>query len=148
LNIQTAFKPGYDLLATYSLEPDSVTMVGPTSAVETVEFLRTASHNLLAAEKNISTRVGQQLPNAAPPLKSSSTHILLQGEVEKFTEGSLTLPVMVKNVPDGLHVKLFPKTVTVTYYTSLSNYKHREAKDFLVECDYLSVSSNRQYLVP
>ncbi|HLT52866.1 MAG TPA: YbbR-like domain-containing protein [Flavobacteriaceae bacterium] len=148
LNIQTEFKQGYDLLETYSLEPDSVTIVGPKSVVETVDFLRTDSLNLLDVEKNISTRIGLKLPKAASQLKISSTQILLQGEVEKFTEGSLTLPVMVKNVPDGLHVKLFPKTVTVTYYTSLSNYKHIEAKDFLVECDYLSVSSNRQYLVP
>jgi hypothetical protein len=68
--------------------------------------------------------------------------------VEKFTEGHLKVPVEVINIPDSIRIKYFPKIVTVSYYTSLTNYKSVKTTDFKIECDFNEIRNNQSYLLP
>ena len=89
-----------------------------------------------------------KLPKNSKDLKFSNKSISLTATVEKFTEGALKVPVAIKNIPNNKTIKYFPKTVNVTYYTSLNNFKTISAKDFRVECDFSKTTNNQSFLLP
>ena len=71
-----------------------------------------------------------------------------KADVEKFTEGSLDVPVSVINVPENVSVNHYPKTVTILFNTSLSNYKIINETHFIVQCDFNEINENNSFLTP
>jgi hypothetical protein len=56
--------------------------------------------------------------------------------VDEFTESVFSVPLVLKNVPDSLVLKTFPKTVKVKYITTLSNYDRITSEMFQPYVDY------------
>ena len=84
---------------------------------------------------------------ALSPLRFPN-YVLLKAKVEKFTEGTLKIPVAIINVPDKMKLKFFPKEVNVSYYVSLSDFNSITKKDFEVVCDYDKISKNQYLMIP
>jgi hypothetical protein len=97
---------------------------------------------------NISETVKLKLPKKNKDLTFSNTEVVLKAVVEKFTEGTLKIPVSIINVPETITLKYFPKEVNVSYYVSLDDYKTISPTDFKVVCDYGKVIGNQSVLVP
>ena len=68
----------------------------------------------------------------------------LEIEVDKFTEGTVNVPVLIKNIPQNVSINYFPKYISVTYYLPLSDYGKFQASDFKIECDYME-SQNSEF---
>lgn len=67
--------------------------------------------------------------------------------VDKFTEGEIEVPVLVKNAPKGINI--FPKKVKVIYKVGLKNFNEITPDLFKIECDYLDAENNElNYLTP
>ena len=148
LNSSIDFAPGYDVLNAYKLQPDSIEIVGPDIIVSEINYLETDTIKRLNVSENLTETVKLQLPKNRNELKFSENAIILNAQVEKFTEGNLKLPVTLVNVPKGVSLNFFPKEVTVSYYVSLSNFNEVRPNDFKLVCDYNKVSENQSYLIP
>ncbi|MDO7172833.1 YbbR-like domain-containing protein [Mariniflexile sp. AS56] len=148
LNSDIKYSPGFDVAKPYVLEPDSIVVVGPKKLVSKVDFVETETFTLEEVRKNISEIVKLKLPEKNKDLTFSNDNIILKGTVEKFTEGTLKIPVTIINVPENINLKYFPKEVNVSYYVSLSNFNSVSAKDFKVVCDYSHAVNNQSLLVP
>lgn len=148
LNSSIDFAPGYDVLNAYELQPDSIEIVGPDIIVFEINYLETDTIKRLNVSENLTETVKLQLPKNRNELKFSKNAIILNAQVEKFTEGNLKLPVTLVNVPKGVSLNFFPKEVTVSYYVSLSNFNEVRPNDFKLVCDYNKVSENQSYLIP
>lgn len=148
LNHKLGFTQGYDLVSYFELSPDSVTVIGPESVVSHIKQLQTDTLVLENVNADISKKINLFLPDSIKKLKFSTKTIEVIGKVDKFTEGTFKVPIMVKNVPENYSLSIFPKEITITFYTNLSNFNKVEAKDFKVECDYAKVTSERPYLEP
>ncbi|WP_372755292.1 YbbR-like domain-containing protein [Mariniflexile sp.] len=142
------FVPGFDVSSPYTLEPDSLVVVGPKALVSNINLIFTQRVTLKEVRKNIFETIKLKLPKKNKDVTFSSESVVLKATVEKFTEGTLKVPVKIINVPDGISLKYFPKEVNVSYYVSLSDYKKVGAKDFEVVCDYSKAISNQSLLVP
>ncbi|WP_136481409.1 YbbR-like domain-containing protein [Cognatitamlana onchidii] len=142
------FSPGYDMASALWVDPDSIVVVGPDLLVSKLNTLETETISLTDVRININENVQLKLPKNSKDLKFSVDEVLVQSEVEKFTEGTLKIPVTMMNVPNGLNVKYFPKEVTVSYYVSLSNFESVTKKDFMVVCDFNKISDNQTFLKP
>ncbi|MEJ2113137.1 MAG: YbbR-like domain-containing protein [Flavobacteriaceae bacterium] len=142
------FSPGYDLRDSFDLSPDSIKIIGPNNIVSKIKNVSTEEVILKNIKSNISRIVKLKLPDSIADIKFSVDRITLSGTVEKFTEGELKIPVTIKNAPDSISLKYYPKEIDVFYYTGLSDFDSITAKDFIVECDYSKVDSEHQYLTP
>ncbi|MEO2127795.1 MAG: YbbR-like domain-containing protein, partial [Christiangramia sp.] len=66
---------------------------------------------------------------------------------EKFTEGSVEIPVEVINIPNGLNLAYFPKSVVVYYQVNLKRFDKINRSDFRVVCDYSEINEGDDFMV-
>ncbi len=142
------YSPGYDVLHTYKLSPDSVTVIGPETMVSGITTIQTEALTLKAVKTNIKQTIKLNLPQTKQPLKFSVNNTSLSAQVEKFTEGTLSLPVEVINVPEHIKIRYFPKKVNVSYYVNLNEFNSISGADFKVVCDFSTLENNQSYLTP
>ncbi|MGZ0017894.1 CdaR family protein [Yeosuana sp. AK3] len=148
VNANINFSPGFDTFKLYEMHPDSIQVVGPNELVKPITSIQTENITLENVKSDISVTLKLQLPKNNEDLIFSNEEVEMTAKVEKFTEGSLKVPVELINVPDDLKIKYFPKAINVIFYTSLKNFNDISVKDFKVTCDYNKVSSNQTFLLP
>ncbi len=148
VNADIDFFPGFDKSSNLISEPDSITVVGPNLLVSEINFLETEDLVLKDVRTSIAETVNFKMPKNASDLKFSENQVTLKAKVEKFTEGTLNVPVTVIGVPSNIKLKHFPKTVSVSYYVSLSEFNNINTNSFKVICDYSRTSANQSFLVP
>lgn len=148
LNSKINFKIGYDILNYYILKPDSINVIGKASEVSQITKVETEMLNL----KDVSDTINKTLllkKFDKSNLKFSSKSIKVTAKVEKFTEGTLEVPVTIINKPLDVTINYFPKEIEVSYYVSLNNYKNIKPLDFKVECDFTEIeNTNKVFFVP
>ena len=148
LNADINFSPGYDILKTFKIKPDSIIVIGPEVLAAKIESVETEKIILKDVKFDVLKNVSLKLPKDNKDLKFSNDNISLSLAVEKFTEGTLKIPVAVINIPDSINLKYFPKVVNVIYYTSLNNFNKISPKDFKVTCDYSKITNDQTFLIP
>lgn len=142
------FAPGFDVLGNYKVSPDSITLIGPHKTIENIKKLKTEAVVFSDVKSNIETDVNLILPGNIKDLKFSNKKVNFKAQVGKFTEGTLRVPVQIINVPENISVKYFPKTITISFYTSLKDFDTVNADDFKVICDYNNASTQQSFLIP
>lgn len=148
LNTDIKFSQGFDIAKPCKITPDSVEVIGPNVLASQFKSIETEQVVLTDVKSNIKKTVQLKLPNESNDLKFSNKAVSLTAIVEKFTEGTVEVPVTIKNIPNNKTLKYFPKVVNVTYYTSLSSFKKITVKDFKVVCDFSKVIDNQSFLSP
>lgn len=148
LNTDINFSPGFDMSSHVTSQPDSITVVGPDVLVSKITKLEAEPIILKEVREDISKIVKLKLPKNDSDLKFSNKQITIKGHVEKFTEGTLKVPVSIINVPKKTKVKYFPKVISVSYYVSLSNFNTITEKDFKVVCDFSKTNEDQSFLIP
>ena len=148
VNADISFSLGYDTFDQYKTSPDSVQVIGPQVLVENINNIQTQKITLENVKTDISKQVSLELPKNNKDLTYTTQDVTLKVNVEKFTEGTIKVPVHIINVPSNLKLKYFPKTINVIYYTSLKNFNDISAKDFEVVCDFKKASNNQTFLLP
>lgn len=148
LNSDISYALGFDVSKPYILKPDSIAVIGPESVVGGVRFIETEKITLKDVRANIQETVKLKFPKNVVGLAYSNDKVVLKGKVDKFTEGTLKVPVSIINVPENIILKYFPKEVNVSYYVSLNDFNSVLAKDFTVVCDYTTSVNDQSLLVP
>ncbi|GAA3589092.1 YbbR-like domain-containing protein [Flavivirga amylovorans] len=148
INATVNFHPGYDVADKLISDPDSIEIIGPNVLVSKINRLETEDIIFNDVKSNLLETTSLKLPENTSDLKFSANSVIIKADVEKFTEGTLKIPVNIINVPKGMRLKYFPKEVNVSYYISLSNFNSITNKDFKVICDYTKVIGNQSLLVP
>jgi YbbR domain-containing protein len=139
-NLDVTFDRQYDSLGGVQLNPDSVTASIPVSSVGTITSIETEKIKAQSLRAPLKTKAKLISPDGVT-LDTSETEVLL--EVEKFTEGTVEVPVKLVNVPSGLTIKIYPDKVTLKYLVSLSHYSEIKPEMFTVTADASSVSSDK-----
>ena len=148
INVQPQFIVGYDLKTPLRSVPDSITIVGPEENLKTIDEVSTEPMLLNAVKTNIDVVLDLAISESPSFLKFSTTTAHIFGEVDKFTEGTVSVPVELVNLPEGLVVSIFPKEIHVVYYTSLSTYDAITADDFRIECDFNTLDFSSNFMIP
>lgn len=137
-NLKLKFEEQFMLSGSPLLEPDSVTVSGPASLVDTLKFWPTKSKTL---EKLSQTTTGIIALTNISGIVPSTRRIDYTVEVEKYTEGVVNVPIQVINVPADRHLMLLPANVKVSYMVTLSHFKEVNSSSFKLVVDYNSISS-------
>jgi len=149
LNSNVTFASGYDTLKGMILIPDSVKIIGSDSEIKHLNYIETSEFKLLNVKKDINATIGLKPPEDNQTVKLSNGIVSVKADVQKFTEGTLEIPVVINNLPTDIQINYFPKTIKVSYEVSLNDYKSIKPSGFKIECDYLeSKTSNASYFTP
>ncbi|MBE0663517.1 MAG: YbbR-like domain-containing protein [Bacteroidales bacterium] len=102
--------------------PDSIWVYGPHEIIDTLFFVETSLQTLNEINENLQLNLAlQKKPDL--PLTYSDNEVEVRINVEKFTEKSFDLPIIV-NCPDSLFtLRVFPETVKVHCLVALKDYK-------------------------
>lgn len=147
LNTAITFKTGYGMLNTFDITPDSVTVIASKAILDSLNYIDTDTL-VLNNLKSSFTKTINLFNGSEDELKLDKTEIEVKAIVERLTEGVLQVPVTILNLPKGKQLKHFPKTVKVTFNTTLEAFKTVTVNDFEVVCDYTNANETNNYLVP
>ena len=148
-NYKVSYKTGYDLLDSIKFSPDSITISGPEKTIDTLEYVDLQTVDLKEVEKNIYKNVKVKEFKNLKNVTIVEKTVLMTGNVDKFTEGDLEIPITIINLPQDVQITTFPKTVKVIYRVGLKNFNKVDDSSFAVICDYsYSQKNSLSYLVP
>ncbi|MDR1699015.1 MAG: YbbR-like domain-containing protein [Prevotellaceae bacterium] len=139
LNADISYSQQYILSGEIKLSPSVATVYGPRDVVDTLAFVFT--------EHAVFENLSKNTTRLVPLQKISSLRILPQEvtiniPVEAFTEQSIELPIIGKNLPNTVTVLPFPSTVKVLYFVSLSHINDVDGSAFEVFYDYNDLQNN------
>jgi hypothetical protein len=115
------------------IEPDSITVIGPGTFIDTVEYAITKPIRI-SELKDTATKKVEIFQNNN--IRYSATKAKITIPVDRFTESTKDIPISVKNSPDSIKVKVFPRTARITYKVTLSKYNLVSDTDFNPFVDY------------
>lgn len=145
--IKIDFAAGYSATDELKLTPDSVRVSGPNDLLDTLTRLKTEKLKLKKVKEDLEGKVKidtSGLRNLT--LYTGEVDYFLN--VEKFTEGSVQVPIELINVPEGLNVVIFPKETLLFFQVILRDYKRVSASDFRVVADFGELQENQDFLIP
>jgi len=148
VNTEITYSPGYDILAPIKITPDSIKVIGPKTILSKLEYIETESLLLKNIKTPIQKTLDLKVKNIDKKIKLDYTAVQVNAKVERFTEGTISVPVLITNVPKGLKLKHFPKNVNVSYYTSLEAFNTIDKLEFKVICNYNDLREDSTYLTP
>lgn len=148
INLQPEFVVGYDLKTPLRAQPDSITIVGPEQYLNTIDAVATEALQMNAVKTDLDVALDLDISDFPSYLKFSINQVQVLGVVDKFTEGTVSVPVQLVNLPEHLVVSIFPKEIPVVYYTSLSTYDAITPEDFRIECDFEALDRSSNVMIP
>lgn len=141
------FSAGYDIVNDYNLKPDSVNIIGPKLMTDSIVEIKTKLLELDNVNSSFNSIVELDFSKNHKDLKISNTTIDVNGMVEKFTEGTMDIPINVINVPEDVKINFYPKSIPVVFYSSLGDFKSITSSNFIVQCDFNKINANK-HLTP
>lgn len=143
------FEKGYNLYDSLRIEPKTITISGPEDIVDLQKVVYTEIKQIEAINKDIEFEVKLLKNDSLKRLNYSESTVKAVARVDKFTEGKLSIPLHVTNLPQGYSIKLFPKEVTVTYTANVSDFNGITENDFSILCDYKDIqNTDASFFIP
>ena len=146
LDASISYASGYASKEGLVLVPDSVVINGPAHLVDTTTIVKAHPIVLENVNANQDITVDLDLKKFSANLQVLPNRVQGILEVNKFTEGTLSLAIQLINAPKDTRITIFPKNVTVTYRVSLEGYKDISATDFKVVADYRDKDSGKAFI--
>lgn len=142
------YKLGYNTIDKIEISPDSIRIMGPKAQLDSISKIETSQLVLKDISEEINQKIELQLPKS-DQISASDLFVTVTAKVDKFTEGSFSVPYTVINIPEEFSVATFPSEIEVTYIVALSNFSKITKESFVVECDFEHAIKNElNYLIP
>ncbi|MBZ9630622.1 YbbR-like domain-containing protein [Salegentibacter sp. LM13S] len=145
-SIDLGYAVGYSASEPVSLQPDSVQVSGPEDIIDTLQNLNTVYLKINDINTNVSGRVKIDTSNLGM-LSFYNNEVTYSQEVEKFTEGSVKVPVEILNLPEDTNISIFPKEVLVYFQVNLKQYEMVKADNFRVVCDFNDIDDGDDFII-
>lgn len=148
-DLEIDYHIGYDLLNEINYQPDSIVISGPESQIKEIHHLNLTKLVLKDVKSDFNKEVSIIKPAKQQNLKFKQKKVTISGKVDKFTEGTLQVPFIIKNLPESVNLTTLTENIEVVFVVALSNFTKVSASSFVIECDYaLSEKNNLGYLIP
>ncbi len=146
LDIQ--LKPQFEILGRIRVAPDSVTVSGAGSVIDTLRSIATETLRLRNVQTPVQQRVALKQP--AGLILGGVDEVTVSFDVTEFTEGEVRLYLEAMNVPDGREVRFNPTTVTIRYHVPIEQFGlAQEMEPYHVYVEYTDIERDTTgYVVP
>ncbi|MDZ7720383.1 MAG: hypothetical protein U5K72_16325 [Balneolaceae bacterium] len=134
-NVQLNLREQFRLLHDPEITPDSVTISGTASAIDSVTEWQTKKVQLDALNGDIQRDVELEEPGSGLSLEIEAVNFQVQ--VAEFTEAEVRVPIRTVNLPAGRAVTYNPSAITVRFDVPLNQYSQiRDSRPFRAYVDY------------
>ncbi|MCR5049910.1 MAG: YbbR-like domain-containing protein [Paludibacteraceae bacterium] len=123
----------YQMVGAPILSRKSVKIYGQGQVLDRIDSISTESLQMRGLTDTTDTRVALQMPKG---VRCGVDTIDVRIITERFTEKKVMLPLRVENVPDGYHLRLFPREVEVRIRVGFSHFGQVSASDVRAVCRY------------
>ena len=130
----------YQLVGHPELSRTSIKIFGQDKALAKIDTIYTEYSTLTDITDTMSTRVALVLPKS---VRTETDSINIRVIAERFTEKKFIVPLHVLNVPEGVHLRLFPNEVEVSVRVGISHFAQVQATDIKAVCIYTSERSDK-----
>jgi YbbR domain-containing protein len=142
--ISYSFGKQFMLKGNIEVEPDSVIASGPNTVLDTVETATTTKQHFKEITENLTKRL--PLKKIHPQVEFSERNVKIKIPVEQYTEGALRKEIEVKNLPDSVVLRTFPRYIQITYLAGLSNFENVIPELFKVTVDFKDTGKDSEKL--
>lgn len=140
-HVQLNMKGQFGLLHEPEITPDSITISGTASAVESVTEWPTAEVQIDNVNTDIQRNVALQQPESRLTLEVESVNF--QAQVAEFTEAEVRVPIRTRNLPAGRAVTYNPSSITVLFDVPINQYSDIEnLRPFRAYVDYTVIEDD------
>lgn len=147
-NVNLKYKLGFGL-EKIKVTPDSILISGPELQINKIKRINTQKVTFEEVNENVQVQLELESTVLGEKVKLNKQSVGVDVYVDKFTEGSVEVPIKIINNPKNVGFNTFPKKVKITYRVGLKNYNKISADLFNVICDYkFTEQENLSYLVP
>jgi len=131
----------YILKGEVQLVPSKITVYGSKSILDTMSAIQTK--HLSIKDINTSKRI-ITYPQPIHNIRFQTNRIQVIIPVELFTEKTITIPIIGKNVPNNIKLRTFPATVNVSFFVGLSKFNLIKPNDIQAYIDFNSIVDNKE----
>ncbi|ASV31990.1 CdaR family protein [Maribacter cobaltidurans] len=146
LNI--TYAKNHALMDSLLIEPRTITINGPKTQIDTIESVRTSYMELLNVETDFSQKLTVVKSRELQDTNFEPSSVTISGKVYRFSEQVFDVPVVMRNLPDSVQVRMFPDVVQVVCQAPLDILKDISPEDFLVVADYNQIVGGDQNVLP
>ncbi|MBQ9201116.1 MAG: hypothetical protein IJ154_01930 [Bacteroidales bacterium] len=145
LNASIGTAPQYMLSGQPVLSPSTVTVFAPPAILDTLSCVETEPVTFKDLNDTTTAVLKIQSIDGA---RFSPGQVEVSIPVEAYTEASFELPVVGKNLPQGIILHTFPARIRVSFLVGVSQYAFLSAEDFELSIDYQYLTEHPGELQP
>lgn len=145
LDIELNLPPSYRNVGKLAPLKDTVLVVGPKDSLDRITEWRTARYRtpLLTRQQDLYVPL-----DTVPPFEVIPDKVVVPVNPVPFTEGTVSLPIRLTNVPRNTEVHLTPDSVRLKYLVPLSAFDEVRDTDFRLEVDFPEIDTRSDYVIP
>ncbi len=143
-----SFAAGYGSLEGIKISPDSVLVRGPKSNIDSMTQVFTTAEKLKNVKKSYKDSIALDNTFSNRHIEVIPARVAYNLDVDRFTEGDITVPLQLINVPSNVTAKVFPKRVNLIFNVNFKNYERIKPSDFKVVCDFDHIDSTSTSITP
>jgi YbbR domain-containing protein len=113
-------KPQYEIIGRTRVVPDSVTVYGAKSVIDTLQSMPTQTLRLRNVQSPVEQKVALSQPDGL--VVQDVTEVTVAFGVTEFTEAEVRVYLQARNVPDGREIRFNPTVVTVRYHVPIEQF--------------------------
>lgn len=140
-NMVLTFTPQYQLYDSILFQPDSVTIYGVNSVIDTIYNIKTEYKELKNLKDSRLLTLSLEKPVTRPQIKLSDDTVTTKITVERFTEANVAVTVGTGLNGDA-SFRTFPDKVTLTCRVAMREYDRLDPSLFAVSIDYKEASES------
>jgi hypothetical protein len=145
INGSITFASGYMFADSLHIAPERIVVYGNKNILDTLTAVSTEPVTIKKLDKPFKKTARLLLPTT---LVSNQKQVVLSGNVERFTEKKVTVPIHCTNLPENYIVHFFPSKANILCRTTLSNYGSLQPDDFVLQVDYNQLVLSKKSLFP
>ncbi len=141
--VKLNLKKQFQISGEIETKPDSVTVNGAQSTIDTLQFVSTEPIRVNAADQTITANAKIR------PIKEiyyERKSVKVSVPIEEYTESQLSVPVVIDDQAATGNIKLFPAKVKVSFQVGLSRFSQINPEDFKLTVSYGDILEGKQQL--
>ena len=123
----------YQIIGQPTLARKRMKIFGDEKTLSAIDTLYTEPQDLSEVSDTMRVRCALEVPQG---IRAEEDSVELYIIAERFTEKKFTIPVHIKGVPEGYHIRLFPKEVEVSVRVGMNHFSQVKANDIHATCAY------------
>ena len=140
-NINLELAQNHMLEGKLKVDPPFVTVKGPRNEVEKVERVYTVTTNLTGISESFNSSLELARTPEMANTSYSTDRVAVSGDVFRFSEQLIEIPVRVENLPEGTAIKTFPNTVSVLCKAKIDRLKSLRPQEFDLTADFNAIGA-------